>query len=197
MNFWKNHKKRIIYTVSALVLTVVALFFSLDETGNKQIVATVISVLGSMASIYGIIEAVLKIHSVAEEQKSIRLAIETKVETLDKRSIGMTLSKHSETCDHAIRMLQDDKIEASVIYINILRDFFIELEAIPVLNLKDDEGLKSMQDMLKSDLSKLRNVRTMQELGQKTKSKMISNVSNLQEYLCRFSKHLQYEDHEQ
>lgn len=116
---------------------------------------------------------------------------------LNTLSIGMTLSKHSETCNHAISMLQNDEIEASVIYINILRDFFIELEAIPVLILKDDEGLKSMQDMLKSDLSKLRKVRTMQELGQKTKSKMISNVSNLQEYLCRFSKHLQYEDHEQ
>lgn len=88
MIFWKNHKKRIISTAFALILTVAALVFSLCETGSKQVVATVISVLGSMASIYGIIEAVLKIHSVAEEQKSIRLAIETKVETLDKRSIG-------------------------------------------------------------------------------------------------------------
>lgn len=196
MDIWENHKKRIFYTFFALIVTAIALFFSLRETGCKQIVGTVLSVVGSMASIYGIIEAILKIRSVAEEQKSIKLAVETKIETLDKQSIGMTLSQHVEMCNHVIMMLQKDNAEASVIYLNALRDFFMELEAIPVLALKGDAEIRRKQNMLKSDLSKLRSVRTMSDLDMETKNKMINNLSNLQEYLCRFSKQLKYEGHE-
>lgn len=196
MDIWENHKKRIFYTFFALIVTAIALFFSLRETGCKQIVGTVLSVVGSMASIYGIIEAILKIRSVAEEQKSIKLVVETKIETLDKQSIGMTLSQHVEMCNYVIMMLQKDNAEASVIYLNALRDFFMELEAIPVLALKGDTEIKRKQNMLKSDLSKLRSVRTMSDLDMETKNKMINNLENLQEYLCRFSKQLKYEGHE-
>lgn len=196
MTFLKNHWKRIVLTAIALAFTAVALFISLRETGYKQIAGTVISVVGSMTSICGIIEAILKIHSVAEEQKLIKLAVKSKIAVLDKHSIGMKLSMHSETCNHAIKMLKNNNIEASVIYIDILRDFFIELETIPVLKLKSDGELKRKQNMLKSNLSKLHNVKTMRDLDTETKNKMISNMSNLWEYLCRFSKQLQYEEHE-
>ena len=61
------HHKILLYLVFVL-LTSVALFFSF----KYETVGTTLSILGSIASLYAIIEALVRIKSITEETKSIK-----------------------------------------------------------------------------------------------------------------------------
>ena len=196
-NFFYNYRKRILWTLATVVITCISIAIAICNNNISKNYVTIISVVGSMASIYGIVDAIIRIRSVAKEQTAMKSIVNKKVEDLDKRTAAMTLNHHTETCEHAIEMVKCGNIEATLIHLKVLRDFFIELENIPSLSLKNDKDVKRKQISLKSDLSKLRNIKQISELDAETISSMIDRWTNLQDYISRLSCKLKYEGHEE
>lgn len=151
-----------------------------------------------MASIYAIVETILRITSISQKQEKIREEINKKVIFLDKRESIMAISQHAEICSDAINMLRAENIEATLIHLEKLNQFVIQIKTIPSLRLKDDNELQKLCNRLAVDLSTLRNVDPETKSGLLlTKSNIIERCSELQQYLCKLKNRLKYEEHEE
>ena len=78
ISFLKNNINRLIAILSSLVVTVVALWLTIIDDSSDKKVGTIISVIGSMASIYAIIETIIRIASISQKQEKIRQEINKK-----------------------------------------------------------------------------------------------------------------------
>lgn len=192
----KNHWKRITFTAFVLIATYFVIHFTLlDESPNK-LLFNIISVIGSVASIYAIGEAIYQIRSVKQEQECIKNAINEKIIFVENKDVAMNLSQHIETCDHAIKMMKNENMEATRIYLQSLFSFTIDLESISSLNLKGDKELKKKQNSLKVDLSKIRNAKSSSDIDELTRIRMINSWGDLQEYFTRLSSDLKHDNYE-
>ena len=192
----KNHWKRITFTFFVLIATYFVIHFTLlDESPNK-LLFNIISVIGSVASIYAIGEAIYQIRSVKQEQECIKNAVNEKIILVENKDVVMNLSQHIETCNHAIKMMKNGNMEATRIYLQSLFSFTIDLESTLSLNLKGDKELKKKQNSLKVDLSKIRNAKSSSDIDKITKIKMINSWGDLQEYFTRLSSDLKHDNYE-
>ncbi len=198
ISFFKDNINRLIAILSSLVVTAVALWLTIADDSSDKKVGTIISVIGSMASIYAIVETILRITSISQKQEKIREEINKKVIFLDKRESIMDISQHAEICSDAINMLRAENIEATLIHLEKLNQFVIQIKTIPSLRLKDDNELQKLCNRLAVDLSTLRNVDPETKRGLLlTKSNIIERCSELQQYLCKLKNRLKYEEHEE
>ncbi len=78
ISFLKDNINRLIAILSSLVVTVVALWLTIIDDSSDKKVGTIISVIGSMASIYAIIETIIRIASISQKQEKIRQEINKK-----------------------------------------------------------------------------------------------------------------------
>lgn len=78
ISFLKDNINRLIAILSSLVVTVVALWLTIIDDNSDKKVGTIISVIGSMASIYAIIETIIRIASISQKQEKIRQEINKK-----------------------------------------------------------------------------------------------------------------------
>lgn len=76
----KIHHK-VLLILGFVLLVVAAVFFSV----KCQKVGTVLSVLGSIASLYAIIEALVRIKTIKEETRDIKQALNIKVESMNRK----------------------------------------------------------------------------------------------------------------
>lgn len=198
ISFLKDNINRLIAILSSLVVTAVALWLTIADDSSDKKVGTIISVIGSMASIYAIVETILRITSISQKQEKIREEINKKVIFLDKRESIMDISQHAEICSDAINMLRAENIEATLIHLEKLNQFVIQIKTIPSLRLKDDKELQKLCNRLAVDLSTLRNVDPETKSGLLlTKLNIIERCSELQQYLCKLKNRLKYEEHEE
>ena len=198
ISFLKDNINRLIAILSSLVVSAVALWLTIADDSSDKKVGTIISVIGSMASIYAIVETILRITSISQKQEKIREEINKKVIFLDKRESIMDISQHAEICSDAINMLRAENIEATLIHLEKLNQFVIQIKTIPSLRLKDDNELQKLCNRLAVDLSTLRNVDPETKSGLLlTKSNIIERCSELQQYLCKLKNRLKYEEHEE
>lgn len=196
MPLLKNNWKRIVAILFALLLTIVSIFLTLTDESEDKIVGTIISIVGSAASIYAIFETFVKIKTVSQEQDKIRKEILDKVSFLDKREMMESVAQHLEICTSGINMLRADNIEASLIHIDKLNQFILELMSVPALNLGTDMELKKYSSRMVVDLSTLRNVHPQQGIDSLTKGNMIERFTELQQYLGKLKNKLKYMEHE-
>lgn len=196
MSFLMNNWKRIVSVLIVLAMTIISVFLTLnDETEDKRI-GTIISIVGSVASIYAIGETFVKIKTMSQEQEKIRKEILDKVSFLDKREMMESVAQHLEICTSGINMLRADNIEASLIHIDKLNQFILELMSVPALNLSSDIDLKKYSSRMVADLSTLRNVNPNQRIDSLTKGNMIDRFTELQQYLGKLKNKLKYMEHE-
>ena len=85
LSFLKNNINRLIAILSSLAATAVALWLTIVDDSSDKKVGTIIFVIGSMASIYAIIETIIRIASISQKQEKIREEINKKVIFLDKK----------------------------------------------------------------------------------------------------------------
>ena len=78
ISFLKDNINRLIAILSSLVVTVVALWLTIIDDSSDKKVGTIISVIGSMASIYAFIETIIRIASISQKQEKIRQEINKK-----------------------------------------------------------------------------------------------------------------------
>ena len=78
LSFLKNNINRLIAILSSLAATAVALWLTIVDDSSDKKVGTIISVIGSMASIYAIIETIIRIASISQKQEKIREEINKK-----------------------------------------------------------------------------------------------------------------------
>lgn len=196
MPFLKNNWKRLVAVIIVLTLTTLCVVLTLyDESEDKRI-GTIISIVGSVASIYAILETFVKIKTMSQEQDKIRKEILDKVSFLDKRETMESIAQHLEICTSSINMLRSDNIEASLIHIDKLNQFILELMSVPSLNLSSDMELKKYSSRMVADLSALRNVNPKLGIDSYTRGNMIDRFTELQQYLGKLKNKLKYTEHE-
>lgn len=196
MPFLKNNWKRLVAVIIVLSLTTLCVVLTLyDESEDKRI-GTIISIVGSVASIYAILETFVKIKTMSQEQDKIRKEILDKVSFLDKRETMESIAQHLEICTSSINMLRSDNIEASLIHIDKLNQFILELMSVPSLNLSSDMELKKYSSRMVADLSALRNINPKLGIDSYTRGNMIDRFTELQQYLGKLKNKLKYTEHE-
>ena len=110
----------------------------------------------------------------------------------------MDISQHAEICSDAINMLRAENIEATLIHLEKLNQFVIQIKTIPSLQLKDDKELQMLCSRLTVDLSTLRNIDPNTKRGLLlSKSNIIERCSELQQYLNTLKNRFKYEEHEE
>lgn len=145
------HHKILLYLVFVL-LTSVALFFSF----KYETVGTTLSILGSIASLYAIIEALVRIKSITEETKSIKEALSDKIEAMNLNETTEQINKHIEVISRIHSYIGRRNHDAVVILMEQLLVFLRSLNCNPTTKQSDVEEIQRFLKLLKVDLNNVR-----------------------------------------
>lgn len=150
MTFKIHHKYLLIG--GFVLLTGAAVFFSL----KCQTVGTILSVLGSIASLYAIIEALVRIKSIKDETQSIKEALSDKIASMNLKETTEQINKHIEVVSRIHGYIGARNHEASVILMEQMLVFLQSLKCNPSTEPSDVDTIQKFIKQLKIDLNNVR-----------------------------------------
>jgi hypothetical protein len=175
-----------------VLLAGAAVFFSL----RCQTVGTVLSVLGSIASLYAIIEALVHIKSIKDETQSIKNALSEKIATMNLKETTEQINKHIEIVSRIPGFIGARNHDASVILMEQMLVFLQSLKCNPTTDSSDVKEIQKYIKVLKIDLN---NVRVESAMGPNgaglNYSLLTKHFTELEGYLTQVSQqnHFRYD----
>lgn len=166
-------KKRWFLIVLFIVLCILAVYFSIKD--NK--LATILSTLGSIASLYAIIEALLKVKSIEAQNEEIKKAVESKVTSINKQETKEQISKYVEVIARIQTYIANRNAEAALLKIEELQIFLHNILCNPTSSEENKKALAKHQRTIKQDVLVLRD---------KTKSEQFPKDADCKELYKHF-----------
>lgn len=175
-----------------MLLAGAAVFLSL----RCQTVGTVLSVLGSIASLYAIIEALAHIKSIRDETQNIKNALSDKIATMNLKETTEQINKHIEVVSRIQGFISARNHDASVILMEQMLVFLQSLKCNPTTVSSDVKEIQKYIKVLKIDLN---NVRVESAMGPNgvglNYSLLTKHFTELEDYLTQVSQqnHFRYD----
>lgn len=144
--------KRFWIILAFVLLALAALFFSL----KWPVAGTILSALGSIASLYAIIEAFVRIKSIDEETHSIKTALDKKVTSLNLKETTEQINKNIQIVSRILDFIKIRNHEAAVVLMEQLLVFLQSLKCNPTTTA---EVVNEIQKYIKALNSDMRNLR--------------------------------------
>ena len=137
-----------------ILLAVAALFFSL----KYETAGTVLSVLGSIASLYAIVEALFRIKTIKEETHTIQTALNQKVHSLNLKETTEQINKKIQIVSRIQDFISIRNHEAAVVLMEQLLVFLQSLKCNPTTEAEVANEIQKYIKILNSDIRNLRAV---------------------------------------
>ena len=186
----KIHHK-VLLIIGLVLLVVAAVFFSV----KCQKVGTMLSVFGSIASLYAIIEALVRIKSIKEETRDIKQALSIKVESMNRKETTEQINKHIEVISKIQGYISARNHEAAVILMEQLLVFLQSLKCNPTTETSDKEEIARFIKQLKTDLNNVRCESGMLAVGTGLNYKTLTkHFTDIEEYLTQVSQQNHFRD---
>lgn len=135
-----------------VLLAGAAVFFSL----KCETVGSVFSVLGSIASLYAIIEALVRIKSIKDETQDIKNALNERIASMNLKETTEQINKHIEVVSRIQGYIGARNHDASVILMEQILVFLQSLKCNPTTDSSDVIEIQKFIKLLKIDLNNVR-----------------------------------------
>ena len=146
-------KKRLIIVL--ILIAIVAVVLSLICCEESKIF-TIISVTGSIASIYAIVEIIIQANSVKKQGKEIQDAVQSKIHSINKQHTSELVCKNVELITNIQSFINNRNADAAIIKIDELQTFLNSLIANPTTGEETKTKIDTFIKRLVSDKSVLR-----------------------------------------
>lgn len=167
-----------------LLLAGAAVFLSL----KYSTVGTVFSVLGSIASLYAIIEALVHIKSIKDETQGIKNALGEKITTMNLKETTEQINKHIEVVSRIQGFIGSRNHDASVILMEQMLVFLQSLKCNPTTDSSEVEEIQKYIKQLKMDLNNVRIESGMGPNGAGLNYSLLTrHFTELEDYLTQIS----------
>ena len=186
----KVHHK-ILLVLGFVLLVVAAVFFSV----KCQTVGTVLSVLGSIASLYAIVEALVRIKSIKDETRDIKQALSVKVESLNRKETTEQINKHVEVISRMQGYISARNHEAAVILMEQLLVFLQALRCNPTTEASDKEEIARIIKQFKTDMNNVRCASGLLTAGTGLNYKTLTkHFTDIEDFLTQVSQQNHFRD---
>lgn len=123
----KQYKNKIILVVVFLLLCGLAVYFSVQ----CFTVGTIISALGSIASLYAIIEALIRVRSIEQLNNEINQNVKLKIASINKKETTEQINKYIEVIARIQAFITLRNADAALLKIEELQLFLHNLQCNP------------------------------------------------------------------
>ena len=186
----KIDKRKSILISVFIVLCLVAIYCSI----KCNTIGTIISSLGSIASLYAIIEAFAKVKSIEKQNAEIKTAVETKIVALNKMETSEQISKYIEAISRIQSFINLRNADAALLKIEELQLFLHNIQCNPTTSEDTKMEITKYLRTLKQDvivlMSKDINDTFPKEADCKTLNK---HFETLHELLMKYSQQIHFE----
>lgn len=110
-------------------------------------IGTAISALGSIASLYAIIEALIRVKTIEEQNVQIKDAVDSKITSLNKQETTEQINKYIETIARILSYIEVRNAEAALLKIEELQFFLHNIQSNPT---STDDTRKTFSRYLKT-----------------------------------------------
>lgn len=173
-----------------IIFAVSAVIFSL----NNQNVGAIISALGSIASLYAIIEAFISVKSIEKQNKQIQTAIENKIGIINKHETSELINKYIEVLSRVQDYITQRNAEAAIIKIEEVQSFLYNLQSNPTTPPELKMAISKHIRNTKKDVAVLRNRDSREKFPRDVDCKvMIANFGALHDTLMNYSQKIHFE----
>lgn len=173
-----------------IAFAISAVIFSL----KSQTIGTIISSLGSIASLYAIIEAIISVKSIEEQNNQIQQAIENKIGIINKQETSELINKYVEVLSRVQDYITQRNAEAAIIKIEEVQSFLHNLQSNPTTPPEVKMALSKHIKYMNKDVAVLRNRNHNEQFPKDVDCKvLITNLGALHETLMDYSQKIHFE----
>ncbi len=146
-----------------ILLIAFALMVSIIRGDANSTPIDYISGLGSVASIYAIIIALVEIRTVKKTTRETKKAVEKKLDEINNFLSYAEVEKHLEKCTSIAPYLQGEQYEAAALRLEELKKILLEIKNNKAFTEKSDYEITQMVMRIGSDVKSMRRKWTEQE----------------------------------
>jgi hypothetical protein len=173
-----------------------AILFYILHVENKLDIISGIGVVGSIASLVGILIAYLQILSVKRITESTNLAIDTTLNELMKSFSISDLSKAIKLIQEIQSLIRAEKQESALLRMQDLKSILIQIKHIKILDGKyESEDYKSLNTNLNIDISNINLFLIKQKTGISF-PKICENLELITTFFTELENNLKYNRNE-
>ena len=177
-----------------LALAALAVHFSMndDKTG------TAISVVGSVASIYAIIEALVKVKTLSKHTKEIEIAVKSKERESNKKETAEHKKQQVEVINRVQQYIDVNNAEAAILKMEEVKAFLFSIKNNPTTPSKYQKSIPLILNTLNSDILSLRNRESNEAFPSNIDRRQLNkNFSEIQNILSDMSQQIHFDDDKQ
>lgn len=187
---FRQYRNRIILIAAFVVLCGLAVYFSI----KCITVGTVISALGSIASLYAIIEALVKVKSIEQQNKEMKNAVDLKLATINKQEITEQINKYIEVIARIQSFINLRNADAALLKIEELQLFLHNLHRNPTVTKEQKEEVTKHIRTLRQDEIILRTKENNEPFPRDADCKTLhQHFGNLHATLMDYSQQIHFE----
>lgn len=145
---------KITLSVIFVFIAICTLYYVYNE--DKSTIVAYISVVGSIASIYAIIIAVMELKTVKQSAEATKKAVEQKMENVNQLLTFAEVEKHLQICSSINVSLKTNQYEAVALKLEELKKILLEIKNNRSISDKDTAKIQSLVMKLGSDITAVR-----------------------------------------
>ena len=186
----KHGKFRIYLIVAFAVLCGLAVYFSL----KCDMVGTIISVLGSIASLYAIIEALSKVKSIERQNNEIKEAVNRKITSINRQETTEQINKYIEVIARIQSFINFRNAEAALLKCEELQFFLHNIQCNPTTTDDIKEVVSKHIRVIKQDSLVLRSRESYEPFPQDADCRALNrHLEDLHMTLMKYSQQIHFE----
>lgn len=185
-----QYRNRICLIAAFIVLCVLAVYFSI----KCITVGTIISALGSIASLYAIIEAIVKVKSIEQQNNEIKNAVDLKIATINKQETTEQINKYIEVIARIQSFINLRNADATLLKIEELQLFLHNIHCNPTTTKEFKEEVAKHIRTIQQDANILRTKESNESFPKDADCKTLNrHFGNLHATLMHYSQQIHFE----
>lgn len=185
-----QYRNSIFLTAAFVVICGLAIYFSL----KSNIVGTIISALGSIASLYAIIETLTKVKSVERQNNEIKEAVNRKITAINRKETTEQINKYIEVIARIQSFINLRNAEAALLKFEELQLFLHNIQCNPTTTDEIKEVVSKHIRVIKQDSLVLRSRESNEPFPQDADCKSLNrHLEDLHMTLMKHSQQIHFE----
>lgn len=182
--------KKFFLIVAFLVSCILAVYFS-----NKcEKIGAIISAVGSIASLYAIIEAFIKVKSIEKQNNEIKNAVNQKIATINKQETTEQINKYIEVIARIQSFINLRNADAALLKIEELQLFLHNIHCNPTTAKELKEEIAKHIRTIQQDTNILRTKESNEPFPKDADCKILNrHFGNLHATLMHYSQQIHFE----
>lgn len=157
-------------------------------------IGTIISILGSIASLFAIIEALIRMRTIEEQNREIKSAVESKIVFLNKQETTEQVNKYVEVISRIMSYIELRNAEAALLKIEELQIFLHNILCNPTTGEEAKKEVKRQHRIIKRDVLVLRDKNKLEPFPQEADPKeLIKHFLQLRDMLVNYSQQIHFD----